>query len=281
MKRALLTVVFAFLIVGAASAVEIRFKDGTVISADSYKLTGSYLMLQMPDGRHVAYDVGDVDLDALRAAETASASVETETESEPPAETLSGGRSLKDPSELDSAGSGSLRISDRDVKHVRGSGVRGEEEETAGEEPAAGVDGVPEGFQQGGGVVLNGLRVTPVGEGQWQVDGEVVNRSPSPVENVRVQLETVPSGGAEPWRGEVAVSSFLGPNEKGTFSHGFAAEVGPGEGQQPSIRASVIWMQKETTREPNYGRNAPHPSNLPLNRGGVGGADLRSEPIID
>ncbi len=280
MKRALLTVVFAFLIVGAASAVEIRFKDGTVISADSYKLTGSYLMLQMPDGRHVAYDVGDVDLDALRAAETASASVETETESEPPAETLSGGRSLKDPSELDSAGSGSLRISDRDVKHVRGSGVRGEEEETAGEEPAAGVDGVPEGFQQGGGVVLNGLRVTPVGEGQWQVDGEVVNRSPSPVENVRVQLETIPSGGAEPWRGEVAVSSFLGPNEKGTFSHGFTAEVGSGVGP-PSIRASVIWMQQETTREPNYGRNAPHPSNLPLNRGGVGGADLRSEPIID
>ena len=279
MKRALWTVVFAFLIVGAASAVEIRLKDGTVISADSYKLTGSYLMLQMPDGRHVAYDVGDVDLDALRAAETASASAETE--SEPPAETLSGGRSLKHPSDLDSEGSGSLRISDRDVKHVRGSGVRGEDEEATGDEPADGADGVPEGFQQGGGVVLNGLRVTPVGEGQWQVDGEVVNRSPSPVENVRVQLETVPSGGAEPWRGEVAVSSFLGPNEKGTFSHGFAAEVGAGEGQQPSIRASVIWMQQESKREPDYGRNAPHPSNLPLNRGGVGGADVRSTPIID
>jgi hypothetical protein len=278
MKRALLTVVFAFLIVGAASAVEIRLKDGTVISADSYKLTGSYLMLQMPNGRHVAYDVADVDLDALRAAETASAPAETA--SEPPAETLSSGRSLKDLSDLDSAGSGSLRISDRDVKHVRGSGVRGDEEETEGEEPADGAEGVPAGFQQGGGVVLNGLRVTPVGEGQWQVDGEVVNRSASPVENVRVQLETVPSGGAEPWRGEVAESSFLGPNEKGTFSHGFTAEAGSGVGP-PSIRASVIWMQQETTREPNYGRNAPHPSMLPLNRGGVGGADLRSEPIID
>ncbi len=278
MKRALWTVVFAFLFVGVASAVEIRLTDGTVILADSYKLTGSYLMLQMPDGRHVAYDVGDVDLDALRAAETASASAETE--SKPPAETLSGGRSLKHPSELDSAGSGSLRISDRDVKHVRGSGVRGEDEEAAGEEPAAGADGVPEGFQQGGGVVLNGLRVTPMGEGQWQVDGEVVNRSASPVENVRVQLETVPSGGAEPWRGEVAVSSFLGPNEKGTFSHGFTAEAGSGVGP-PSIRASVIWMQQETKRVPDFGRNAPHPSMLPLNRGGVGGADLRSEPIID
>ncbi len=75
MKRALWTSIFAILIVGAASAVEIQLKDGTIISADSYKLTGSYLMLQMPDGRHVAYDVADVDLDALRAAEAATSSM--------------------------------------------------------------------------------------------------------------------------------------------------------------------------------------------------------------
>jgi len=278
MKRVLWTLVVAFFIAGAASAVEIQLKDGTVISADSYKLTGSYLMLQMPDGRHVAYDVADVDLEALHAAEAATATAETE--SEPPAETLSGGRSLKDPSDLDSTGSGTLSISDRDVKHVRGSGVRGEDEEAEGDEAEGASEGPPAGFEQGGGVVLNGLRVTPVGEGKWQVDGEVVNRSAKAVENVRVQLETVPTGDAEPWRGEVAVSSLLGPNEKGTFSHGFAAEVGSGQ-SQPSVRASVIWMQQETKRAPNYGRNAPHPSSLPLNRGGVGGADVRSTPIID
>ncbi len=276
MKRALWTSIFAILIVGAASAVEIQLKDGTIISADSYKLTGSYLMLQMPDGRHVAYDVADVDLDALHAAEAAAAPAEAEAEA--PAETLSSGRRLKDPADLDSGGSSSLTISDRDVKHVRGSGVRGEEEEEGGEEPAA-SEGPPPGFQQGGKVVLNGLRVTPAGEGRWQVDGEVINRSPGPVENVRVQLETMPTGGGEPWRGEVAVSSFLGPNEKGTFSHGFATEV-PDGAVQPSIRASVIWMQQETRTVPDFRRNAPHPSNLPLNRGGVGGADVRSTPII-
>ena len=277
MKRALWTLISAFLIAGAASAVEIQLKDGSVISADSYKLTGSYLMLQMPDGRNVAYDVADVDLDALRAAEAAAAPAETEAKA--PAEKLSTGRRLKGPADLDSGGSSSLTISDRDVKHVRGSGVRGEDEEEAGEEPAA-SEGPPPGFQQGGGVVLNGLRVTPAGEGRWQVDGEVVNRSTNPVENVRVQLETVPTGDGEPWSGEVAVSSFLGPNEKGIFSHGFSAEVPSGE-VQPSIRASVIWMQQETKIVPDYGRNAPHPSNLPLNRGSVGGADLRSSPIVD
>ena len=95
MKRALWTSIFTILIVGAASAVEIQLKDGTIISADSYKLTGSYLMLQMPDGRHVAYDVADVDLDALHAAEAAAAPAEAEAEA--PAETLSSGTSSRAP----------------------------------------------------------------------------------------------------------------------------------------------------------------------------------------
>jgi len=41
----------------------------------------------------------------------------------------------------------------------------------------------------------------------------------------------------------------------------------------------VIWMQQETTRVPDYRRGAPHPSNLPLEQGGVTGADLRPTPI--
>jgi hypothetical protein len=260
------------------SAVEIVLKDGTVIVAESYRLNGSYMMLEMADGRHVAYDVADVDLEALNAAEAAAASAEAANQ--PPAETLSSGRRLKSPSEIDETASGSPTISDRDVKHIRGSGVQGDEEaeeEGSGADEAAG--GVPAGFQQGGGVVLNGLRVTPAGEGRWQVEGEVVNRSADPVENVRVQLETMPTGGGEPWRGEVAVAAFLGPNESAPFSHGFAAEVASGQ-VQPNMRASVIWMRQETKTVPNYGRNAPHPSNLPLNRGSVGGAEPVATPIM-
>lgn len=280
MRKALLIVACVCLVAGAVSAIEIVLKDGTVIVAESYRVNGSYLMLETADGQHLAYDVADVDLAALSAAEAAAAAASAEAANQPPAETLSSGRRLKNPAEIDEAASGSPTISDRDVKHVRGSGVQGEEEaseEGSGAEADAG--GVPAGFQQGGGVVLNGLRVTPAGEGRWQVEGEVVNRSADPVENVRIQLETMPTGGGEPWRGEVAVATFLGPNQSAPFSHGFAAEVASGQ-VQPNMRASVIWMRQETKTVPDYGRNAPHPSNLPLNRGSVGGAEPVATPIM-
>ena len=54
-------------------------RDGTVITAESYRLTGSYIMLKLGDGRQVAYDVADVDLDALRAAEAAAAGPQGES----------------------------------------------------------------------------------------------------------------------------------------------------------------------------------------------------------
>ena len=95
-----------------------------------------------------------------------------------------------------------------------------------------------------------------------------------------VKLETIPSAGEEKWSGEVSVSAVLGPDDKATFEHGFAAEVPEGK-SQPSIRASVMWMQDEKRREPDYTKagGVPHPSNLPLQFGGVTGADVRPTPI--
>ena len=276
MKRLLTTLCVALLAAGLATAMDITLKDGTVISAVNYRVTGSYVMLELADGRQIAYDVGDVDLDALRAAEAAAATHETAAGGDAPSETLSSGRSLKHASTVGDDDNDGLKISDRDVRHVRGSGVVGEDEE---EGAAASETGVPEGFEQGGGVVLNNIRVTPVGEGAWLVEGEIVNRTPDPVMNVRVKLETASAGGGEPWRGEVPVTSYLGPDETGAFSHGFSYQVSEGQAQ-PDVRVSVIWMRQETKRTPDYTKagGVPHPSNLPLIQGGVGGADLRPTP---
>jgi hypothetical protein len=241
MKRIFSTLCVGLLLAGAVAAVEVTFNDGTVISAESYRITGSYVMLKLADGRQVAYDVADVDIAALRAAEAATATHEADAGAGRPTERLSSGRSLKD---------------------------------------AATVGGaVPEGFEQGGGVVLNSIRVTPAGEGRWQVEGEIINRSPTPVMNVRVKLETAGSPGDEPWRGEVPVTSYLGPDETGTFSHAFEATAAKGRAH-PDVRASVIWMRQETKRTPDYTKagGVPHPSNLPLEFGGVTGADLRPTP---
>jgi hypothetical protein len=235
-------------------------------------------MLEMPDGRHVAYDVADVDLDALRAAEAAAAGLETEAAAAAEdAGTLSAGRTLKDAASVGEDDSSSLKISDRDVRHIRGSGVRGEQEEGEGEASAEG--GVPEGYQQGGGVVLNSIRVNPTGEGQWLIEGEVINRSPQTVNNVRVQFEAAIAGSDEPWRGETQVTSTLPPDQVGTFSHSFAGPAPEGRAH-PDVRASVIWMRQETRRTPDFTRTGgvPDQSSLPVEFGGVTGADVRPMP---
>lgn len=279
MSRVISSLGLILLIAGAAAAVDVTMRDGTVITAESYRLTGSYILLTLTDGRQVAYDVADVNLEALRAAEAAAADpAEGEAGATQASGSLSGGRALKDAATVGEDESSAPTITDRDVRHVRGSGVVGDGEEAEAATDAEG--GVPEGFEQGGGVVLNGIRVNPAGEGRWVVEGEVINRTPTPVQNVRVQLEAANPAGGEPWRGEVAVTNMLGPDESGVFSHSFSAEK-PADRAFPAVRASVIWMRQETTRTPDYTRagGVPHPSNLPLEHGGVTGADVRPTPV--
>jgi len=280
MSRVVQALVLVLLVAGTAAAVDVTMRDGTVVTAESYRLTGSYIMLKLADGRQVAYDVADVDLDALRAAEAASAGSEGDAAaSDRSAGTLSGGRTLKDAASVGEDDGSSLKITDRDVRHIRGSGVLGEGDDEGDADAAGAEGGVPEGYEQGGGVVLNSIRVNPAGEGRWTIEGEIINRTPNTVNNVRVQLEAAAAGGGEPWRGEVAVTNTLGPDETGVFSHGFAGERPPGR-THPDVRASVIWMRQETTRTPDYTRagGVPHPSNLPLEHGGVSGADVRPTP---
>jgi len=281
MSRLVQSLALVLLIAGSAAAVDVTMRDGTVITAESYRLTGSYIMLKLTDGRQVAYDVADVDLDALRAAEAAAAGPQDETAGADQAVgTLSGGRTLKDAALVGEDDGSSLKITDRDVRHIRGSGVVGEGEETAG--AASSEGGVPEGFQQDGGVVLNKIDVTPAGEGQWTISGEIANRTPNTVNNVRVRLEAALAGSDQPWTGEVAVTNSLEPDQTGVFTHSFAGAA-PAGLAHPSVRASVIWMRQETTRTPDYTRagGVPHPSNLPLEHGGVTGADVVPTPNPD
>lgn len=264
---------------GVAVAVDVPLRDGTVIAADSYTVNGSYVVIKLPNGSQVAYDVIDVDLQALRTAEEAAAAAEPAPPPPgPPGEAISAGRSLKSADEAGADEGAALAITDRDVKHVRGSGVRGDEEQAEAAEAPAG--GAAEGFREGGGVVLDGIRVEAAGEGNWRISGQVINRNPFPVINVTVKLEASGGVGVEPWSGEMLVASALGPDGKAAFEHSFAAEVAEGR-PIPKVRASVIWMQEETRRVPDYtgAGGVPHPSNLPFEVGGVGGAEVRPTPV--
>lgn len=264
---------FAAIILTAAAAlaVEVPFRDGSVIEAVGYTVNGSYVMLEMPSGARVAYDVADVDLEALRQAEAAEELVEAPA----PAETLGTDGSLRLPPSS-TEGSGGLTITDQHVKHVRGSGIEGPEDETQAGTPEA--DAVPAGFEQGGNVLLNNVKVKPLEGGQWEVSGEVVNRTSDTVLDIRANLEAaVPDG--DPWTASVPVSGALDPDQKAEFSHVFSTPDGAGDGWSPQVQVNVVWMKSETRIEPNYDRTAPHPSALPYDRGGVGGAETRREEV--
>jgi len=271
--RQLAITVILIMVVAPAAAVEVPFLDGSVIEAVSYTVNGSYLMLETENGTRVAYDVADIDLDALRRAEAAVAA-EQPVESAPEQATLGVTGPLRVPEVTPDAQAAGLTITDQHVKHVRGSGIAGPEDEV--EEAPAGDEGVPEGFEEGGNVVLNKVSVSPLDGGEWQVTGEVVNRTTGPVLDIRANLQAaVPEG--EPWTASVGVSGILGPDEKASFTHTFATPESAGEGWTPSLQVSVVWMRSETRLEPNYNRTAPHPSSLPLDRGGVGGVDTRDD----
>lgn len=268
----LVMAVILMMVVAPCAAVDIPFRDGSVIEAVDYTVNGSYLTLEMANGSKLAYDVADIDLEALREAEAAAA-----PPAEPVAEernrTLGGAGTLRVPEETPAAPSAGLTITDQHVKHVRGSGIEGPEDEP--EEPAA-EEAADEGFEEGGNVLLNNVKVSPLEGGQWQVQGEVINRTSEAVMDIRANLQAAVPGG-DPWSASVPVSGMLGPDEKSTFTHTFGTPKGAGENWAPQIQVSVVWMRGETRLEPNYNRTAPHPSSLPLDRGGVGGVDSTEE----
>jgi len=241
-KRAVVLMVAIVLVGLSAAALEVRLRDGTVFEAASYTVNGSYLMVTLPGGQQVAYDVADVDLEALRAAESRAAEPAAPATGAPE---LAGSRGLAMPP-ADAVPSG-IAITDQDVKHTwQERGATGEE---GGEEAAGDATGPPPGFEQGGGVVINNLRVTPQGENRWVVEGDVVNRTASPVSSVRVQLQTIAATGQAPWSAEVAVTNLLPPDETAVFSHSFSAPKPEGSAH-PDMRATVYWMQMQAPTQP-------------------------------
>lgn len=234
-------------VAATAAALEVPLSDGTVIVAVSHQITGSYVTLELADGSRVAYDIADVDLEALRAAEQAAdATGGTESPPKSSRETISGGRSLSGADAAAGGGKDGLMISDRDVKHVRGSDVRGHEEQQ--EVDVNGDNGIPDGYREGGRVILNNVRVNPLGEGQWQVEGEVVNRDSETVIDVSVMLQTAAVDADDSSGVKVPVASYLGPDDKASFSHTFAVEVAEGD-PEPSVRARVVWTYEGARRE--------------------------------
>jgi hypothetical protein len=249
--------VAALLAAGAAAAVEIPMRDGSTVAAAGYQVTASYVLIRFEDGRQVAYDPADVDLEALRAGEEPAAPEGAAPSPPGSLRDLAAGRSL----EIDPAASAGPTITDHDVAHVDASGERVVTDEEREEQERTGT---PEGYQKDGRVALSSREVVPLGEGKWQIGGEVVNRNPDPALDVKVRI-TVPRPDGEALVANLPVANLLGPDETGSFSHVFTLPGDDGAGVRPDgIRFDVFWMQekgsvREEQRQPVPNAAPPPP----------------------
>ncbi len=241
----------ALLVAAVGLAAEVRLNDGTVIEAASVKVTGSYVMLTMADGRQVAYDLASVDPASLPGAE-GGATAEADAAAAPrDGRNLSTGRSL-DLDRVGGAGDGTPAITDRDVSHVRTG--RGATAGVAGEEATA-DEGDEDQAAGGGGVVLQSLNTTPGEGGAITVEGEVVNRSKDPARNVRAIISVGPE------RAEVPISGMLMPDASAAFVRAFDLQLEEGA-SVPSVNVQLQFTQeqrsfREVERQPD--RQLPGP----------------------
>ena len=231
------------LIVTVAAAVEIPLKNGRVLEASSYTITGSYLMVRLANGQRIAYDVADVDLEALRRAEAASAAP---TEAAPPEEARP--PSIMDARAAEDRPRSVITITDDDVAPARSEDEAG----PAGEPAVAG--GPPPGYAEGGGLVVDRLRVDQVDEGIWDVRGVIANRGSAPARDVRVQIDLTNAAGEALASPTLELTPELGIGETASFSHHVEAT------EQPAAKIRVFWTQASTPTQANEGARDTGPA---------------------
>ncbi len=230
MKKILVLALWVVLASSAmAEAVDIPLRSGKVIEAESYRLTGSYLMVVLADGRQVGYDVADIDVEALRAAEKETAVAEE------PVEQVRLRPSIMDATVEEGTEPGAT-ISDEDVEHVTVAGDTEAEEETE--------EGPPPGYSEGQRVVQENVTIEEARPGVWQVSGKVTNRSPVVVSDVRIQIEaTSPGGQAIPNKG-IRLASTLQPGQAVHFSEDIECP------KRPMIGTRVFYLSPPVENQP-------------------------------
>jgi len=236
MKRA--AILLFLVIAGSPSlAVEIHLRDGSVVEAVEYTLTGSYLLLETADGRHVAYDIADVDLESLPPADGAE-----KTQDVPETDRGKLGVSAALILPEDEQVPEGLTITDRDVGHALPAGA--EEAETGkARDDAAGDSRV------GGGVEISRLLTVPLDAGRYRITVEVVNRTQETVQAVRATV-SVSYPDRHPWTDQLSIAAVLAAGDTAELTSVVSLPPGPDEGWQPRFQVLPQWISAERLSNP-------------------------------
>jgi len=236
MKKAAI-LVFLVLAGSPSMAVEILLRDGSVVEAVNYTLTGSYLMLEAPDGRRVAYDISDVDLESLPEVDGAK------TPQDDPGTNrgklgLSGALVIPE----DEEGPERLTITDRDVSHALPNGA---------EEPATGEarNDAAGDLRAGEGVEISRFLTVPLDTGRYRITVEVVNRTQETVQAVRARV-SVSYPDRDPWTDQLSIAAVLAAGDTAEFTKVVTLPPGPEEGWQPRFQVMPQWISAERLSNP-------------------------------
>jgi len=249
LDRALLCIVGSVVLVVLgfglpAEAVDVQLNDGTFITATSYTVTGSFVILTLENGSQVAFALEDVNLDSLRRADEALAA---EQDAAAGSESQAGEAGVAGDvgghafgQAIASADSESaVVVTDNDVSHVRPSAAANGEEGDEEEAPAAG----------GGSVTMKDYRLEEVSPGNFRVQGTVVNRSSDDVIEVKVSLKVKGDDGSELSSAELPVAASLAPEQSADFTHSFD---GP-QGKSPNVETRITWLGRGQPAEGEQG----------------------------
>jgi hypothetical protein len=243
-----------------AMAIDVRLKDGTVISAEKVNVTGSYVMLTLADGRQVAYDVQDVDASSLEN----HGPVAPAAEPTPAPASLSHGRNLS--LERQRNPDDGLTITDKDVAHTR----RGAQT-AADSTDAAGT--ATDATDDEGSVQLKSISTRQTEDGGWIAEGEIENTFDQPVQAVQVRVTVLGT--------EIQVTKLVAQTMGARQTATFSVEISVPEGElTPRLKTVIDYIKREvpTVRRrpgdapPNDGSMAPLPPRA--------GADVRPTPLL-
>ncbi len=222
------------LVAATSSAIEVKLTDGTVLQAESYQVTGSFVMLTLATGQRMAYAVEDVDIEWLKAQETPGEETPAE---EPSTEKKGLGTAFGGAVSTVQEGASTFTLTDHDVGHLRPDEAEDSGEEES-EEEAAG----------GGSVALSKLKITQVegAPGTYEVLGTITNGSSVTVSDVRVTLRV------EDWEQELSVVASLASGKEASFSYRF-----PSSSVSPQVAAKVLFHEPKPSASPPASEDKP------------------------
>jgi hypothetical protein len=217
--KRLAMVALAILVVGEAYAATVVLTGGKRLDVAGYSVSGSYVVVQYPNGRRESYPLSAVNLEATRAASGEKAPAAGPAEPSGPHSPFLGARSA--------TGGGAVVVTDADVGHIEP--PEGESEEKKEEGAGPGTESQ---------VVLASYEKKRISDTEWEITATVANQGQIPVQGVTAAMRVLDAQGKPVATGSGTLPGRLEPGKQGTITARVAVE-----GEPMQVAVDLTWQE--------------------------------------